>query len=409
MIDLDKSTPRIGLLQFDSASATLYPFDSDEGREAQLSGYALLELTRSIDGMDWTASVGVRQISIGGLDPASDPEHPNRFSLVMRGRSGPVQWSVGDPALSLYFRADFVDDAAAARRKALPVAEELPGVLETPRDVFKGQLSGDLNFDGLLYWNAGRLTLEEPFSEDPEDPPRYRRIDIDLPSTALALLSTADDEMAAHAGDAPAGAMFFVAAVARPSKASGELRLQPVFFSDAAEGAVTGQSSQKQLQNAQKLWAGCCIDIVERGAAQQLDVTLIANEESASAIAQVWSPPETHIVTVFYVDAPLAGCGGAETLNANSNIAKIVITDLDPGDPVNNLNLLAHELGHVFKAIHPVGASISGWWRPDAGTVMAATNDARIANDPVNTPRNRQLAMGPSVWPTPGAAGCTPE
>ena len=147
------------------------------------------------------------------------------------------------------------------------------------------------------------------------------------------------------------------------------LILQPVGFrSNAADPNPSGFTAAAQLATAQTVWAKCCIDLEIRPMVTITDAALKTSGDPA-AIRAAFTDPGANVIEIFFVDNPLACCGGGTAGAIGVASQKIVVAEPNAGNPV----LTAHEIGHALGLLHPGFGSNS-----DAGTVMAPTGSPNV-------------------------------
>lgn len=332
--------------------------------------YTEVELTRlSLFSSGITTQKGkTGKISVSGLS--------GRGSLV---RTGDQRWSLeARVTAQVLYRA--VEKEKGFR-------EVVKGLYMPDFETFEGVVRADLadpEGDGEMITTAGALDLRWVAG----GLNWVERLSIPLRNVVLSNWSAKSSTLAA-------------ADASKECPGTRRMRVQPYAFRNGNQQAHSGTSWDRQLQAAQKVWGGCCIQLdaqplilLDRPGLQTSgDVN-----EIRGSVAEDDEQPD--VIEIFLVDNALASQGGGATFSSTTSLARVVISN----DNAGNLNLLAHELGHVFGGLHPQDPPQIGFWVADAGTVLHPSGSSNSENPSLNSRGNCRRIRNAALVST--GAGC---
>jgi hypothetical protein len=167
-----------------------------------------------------------------------------------------------------------------------------------------------------------------------------------------------------------------------------KLRVRPIGFKvNDADPAPSGASWRAQLDQATAIWRHCGIllDV------QDFKPVVSPSRKNDSLPLNVRgsADPEVGTVEIYFTAAQLPD-GGGVAFNCGSSLAAIVVSDHQAAD----LNLVAHEIGHILNGLHPTDPAVPGEWRGEPGSVMepGALRPANLAALGANSCSNAKQA-----------------
>ncbi len=176
------------------------------------------------------------------------------------------------------------------------------------------------------------------------------------------------------------------------------IKLRPIGFANKdSDTNPSGSSWANQIKGAVKVWSDqCCIDFVCPDNPDILVIKNLKTEKSTDKILREFGNDDANRIEILFTKPPIGG-GGGYTYSPGCGHAAIVLSDEEAS---NNSYLLAHELGHVFGALHPGDPrdpDQPALWVPEGATIHQPG-----LPDPSNTPRNCQCATNPKLIGTGG-------
>lgn len=185
------------------------------------------------------------------------------------------------------------------------------------------------------------------------------------------------------------------------------LLVRAVFFKAAAQDPSTGSGWPEHLKAAQAIWRKCGIEIIEAAPPHSItDALLRAGEQPMQVVFSHMDEPGT--ILLFFVAGTFTGPGW--TWAEGAAHARCIISDL----AASNVNIVAHELGHVLDGDDSGGSSSTTTWTGERCTVMMPNS---VLTAPIlerNTLHNCQSAKNDAIGkfeaiclvPDPSAMSC---
>jgi hypothetical protein len=143
-----------------------------------------------------------------------------------------------------------------------------------------------------------------------------------------------------------------------------KLKVQPIGFkSTDGDPTPSGVQWSNQLKQAAVVWRRCGVSLEV-----QNFITVVSATRKTSSdplVVRGTEDPEAATVEVYFTAAEMAD-GGGIALSCGSALAAIVVSD----QQTDELNLVAHEIGHILNGVHPTDPAAAGEWNGEPGSVM---------------------------------------
>jgi uncharacterized protein (TIGR03437 family) len=222
------------------------------------------------------------------------------------------------------------------------------------------------------------------------------------------------------------GRLFIIPKPCVPSEVISTRRticVQPVFVQTGpGDPAPTGSSFPTLMENAEDIWAKCCVrfDFQDPIYVNDADLKELTTSEASELRDTV---DNDDCIEVFFIGSwsPMDYAGGGVTWGGGTASAKIIVADnvLDPPPGCGKLticdevepsyNNLAHELGHALGLCHPTGScSISSPVFATPETVMAGSGFC-CDNPSLQSLFNCENVSNPLLMTTTESCCPTPE
>jgi hypothetical protein len=185
------------------------------------------------------------------------------------------------------------------------------------------------------------------------------------------------------------------------------LRLRAVFFQDNLSDPPTGSHWPIHRDAAARIWSKCGILLEETTPPVIIPDPIL--KQGLNPFAVVFSHwDQDGIILVFYVAGNATGSGW--TFGDGAAFARTIISDQVTG----NINVLAHELGHILDGDDFGGASTTTTWTGEQCTVLVANGSFTVPNFDRNSLHNCQYAHNDAledlqqicITPDPSTTNC---